>query len=486
MRPMTAVYALALAGLCACATSKPPQVSDPPLQSESGSCQVEPIELGEISAAKTGWNKAIFLCEREDRPAAVRPWRGNAYTKLIEFRAAAYRDEDVFSIGSKRLDECPDLHQHACYGDSTTGAVYCDELLLERLLLAAAGYTSYTMLTFLERINREPQSGEIWSSLLRHFEQSPFGAMEAYRFATILFDAKSNEQIRSSRLSPLYLPLARVLGPEGAIQAFDKTWKGARGIQELDLDPAEGLNRVGSPDERVFLGSMWWLYRASVSYLFAFMLGHELSHAQAGCFFTAPAAVERSGLLGTLASYQLGGPFKGNPPSTSELNADRCGLRALRSTVAYYEGKTSLERMRQIEIVGKRMAIDLLATFIMVGSDRSAVSAYVPEVHEGRLSYWPPMSTRSGYLYEASRLMLFAKEVQMTGTNADRAAAEIAICGQAAERLADGVLRAAVNSGTPLREVAQCLEGLRLPISPGVFQLFKEQRGTDFSCGSRN
>jgi hypothetical protein len=131
---------------------------------------------------------------------------------------------------------------------------------------------------------------------------------------------------------------------------------------------------------------MLHLNRAAVDQSLAFVLGHELNHAQRSCAVTrvAPATIEaRLKAYGDVQVEEK--PFCKNPPSTFEYTADLCGLAAVAAVSDWYQnpsvrspdGAAATPGMLN---VANRMAIDMLGLLIVGGLGSRTQEFYRPEV----------------------------------------------------------------------------------------------------------
>lgn len=172
-----------------------------------------------------------------------------------------------------------------CYAEADSGLVYCSTAMFERLMKSVAA---------LAVIYGQSTSSR-YVDLAGDHRRGP--ASDAFQFGMTS------------------------TGPSEFLARVDA-------LRRID---ALAVLRSGSSDRTSVL------YAELGALVFQYIVGHELTHANhETCAVVDKADVEVSGLLDKLAALDTGQAlFCGNELSKTELHADRCALRQIRSGVAY-------------------------------------------------------------------------------------------------------------------------------------------------------
>jgi hypothetical protein len=85
-----------------------------------------------IDAAKAP-PTVLTICSPPLLSSTLKQWRPNVTAALQRIRGASSGKSRAFEIASAPLSACRALGPHSCFGEP--GAVYCDEVVLARVLL---------------------------------------------------------------------------------------------------------------------------------------------------------------------------------------------------------------------------------------------------------------------------------------------------------------------------------------------------------------
>ena len=429
----------------------------------------------------------VKLCSPPLLSRTLKSWRPNLNAALHRIRKAAYGVDRAFDVTVVPKAECISLGEHACLGEPD-GTVFCDEAVLARVLYSGAALAGAQTMGGIQRANTGAQSENLWESELRAADSAEFGPMEAYA----LIDAEEEDAgilgVRApgelTKLEQRIRLLERVYGSRGRDLA-EIAMAGADGVREIDNNPAV-LKKLPR-DEALVFDIRLHIYRAGVDQALGFVLGHELAHAHGGCAANAEALAPVENRVGQFIDLQLEEKhFCSNPPSPSEINADRCGLVALRAVNAYWQRR---ERLTSIgwkiqpgfQNLGNRLAIDLLGIVIIGGLGDATHQHYRPDTSRpGRIDYWPKLKESEGYLYSALRLLLATEVLHI---QSDSAPNGVRACATTAERVMEGLFRATLGCKRELSlaETGIALEKMKLPLAPGAISVFLGAR-TDTRC----
>lgn len=159
-------------------------------------------------------------------------------------------------------------------------------------------------------------------------------------------------------------------------------------------------------------------YEAAANDLLAFVLGHELQHAQGQCVVATPSWAERSGRFNELLGLQAAGRFCSKDLDPDELIADRCGLRVLEQMdgamvafkTAHWPAPLTENPALAILSVGRRISIDALSWIFSLGlGGRVPKAVHVKDPGaDGLPTVAYEETPRPGYLYQPLRLYLYA------------------------------------------------------------------------------
>lgn len=460
--------------------------------------QTSTTEAPNITISQQQLPKTVLkICGVPEHKSDLRRWQPNLRFALERLRSDVYGTQKAFSIQFVPMGECADLGANSCYGKA--GTVLCNETVLERIVYAAAMTSGFQMLTTLQQANSNtPESGKrnVWTESLRNLDSSELGAIEALS----LIDAVEADQAilgvyapgETTKLQKRKQHLADAFGSR-ANDLIENAFTAAWGLQEIDLNL--NLLKDMPHDEALFFETMHVIFQATLDETLYFVLGHELAHAHNGCLVSTPLPKESEIRYKQFLDIQKAGNiFCPNPPSISELNAERCALRVL------YSADKLLQRRERIVStgymvnrgfldIGRRHAIDLLGFFMAAKIGQSTQIVYAPyapfPVIDGRPQYFPEMKDEDGYLYSALRLLLIA---DLLHSLSDTKQPGVGVCGANAERLMETILRARIgcekHALKPLKELTIQLDKLSLPMAHGVATFFTYQthKREDLSC----
>lgn len=467
-------------------------VALPPALRAAGQTALPDITVRESQIPKT----VLKVCKTSDPQSDLVRWRPNLHAALDRLRSTTYLTAKAYETHFVERSECSALEDHSCFGKP--GVVLCSEAVLARVLYAAAMTSGVNMLSYLERINRRTTQSTTenpWAELLADLDHSELGPIEALSLVdateadreirgTYAPGEKTKLEKRIEQLVQTYGSRARKL----VEQAFTSAW----GLQELDLDPKLHLKKM-SAELSLFFESMHIIFRAAVDESLSLILGHELAHAHGGCLVAWPVTPEYERRFSEFVSLQISGRLLcQNPPSISELNADRCGLRVLHATD---------ERLRREELlfvynrrahpgllnIGRRHAIDLFGLLLAAKLGSSTQEVHAPYSSQltlrGRPQYYPALVERKGYLYSALRLLLAA---DLLHARSQPRHPGVGVCGINGERLLEMLLRARTgckeHAQTPLSQMTAELQKLDLPMAPGIATFFTTQHQPNLEC----
>jgi hypothetical protein len=157
------------------------------------------------------------------------------------------------------------------------------------------------------------------------------------------------------------------------------------------------------------------VYVATVDYVLAALVGHELSHVMGErCPLDQKARTEELGLVSLfMALHQSGELFCPRPPSLEEVRADVCGLRHVRAVTQSLASHRAVDRDA---IFARRASADLVAFSMTFGwRPRSGAPA----------GKYPFMELQE-YLYAPMRVLAFGAELILPTKGT------VAVCGEAA------------------------------------------------------
>jgi hypothetical protein len=423
----------------------------------------------------------VKLCSPPLLSRTLASWRPNLKAALLRIREGAYGVDRAFDITVVPKSECKSLAEHACFG-KPDGTVFCNEAVLARVLYSAAALAGARVMGAMRRANAGTQSGNLWANELRATDSAEFGPMEAFG----LIDAEEEDAtllgVRApgelTKLQQRLRLLERAYGPRGR-EVGEIAMAGAGGVREIDTNPS--VLKTLSRDEALVFDVMLHIYRAGVDQALAFVLGHELAHAHGGCAAKAKALAPVENRVRQFIELQLEERlFCPNPPSPSEINADRCGLVALRAMNDYWQRRERLTSIGWLikpgfQDLGNRLAIDLLGIMIVGGLGDATQKYYLPDSRPGRIDYWPKLKENEGYLYSALRLLLATEVLHIQSHSA---AEGVRACGTTAQRVMEGLLRATLGCKRELslQETGSALEKMNLPLAPGAIGVFTGSR----------
>lgn len=441
------------------------------------------IDIDPKMAKKT----VVQMCGSNSR-GALRQWRPNLQDALRRLSAENYGGREVFDIQFVETSDCVGLESHACLG--LPGLVMCNEDALERLVYASGMASGYHMLSFLEgAVSQDPKSNP-WSDILRDLNSSELGPIEVLG----LIDAAEADRL----VRGVYAPgeetkyekrkkyLVQAYGPKTS-SLIDKAMVAAAGLRDLDTNWESSVHKMTDSELR-FFAAIRFQYRAIVDEVLSFVVGHELAHAHGGCLVHDVSQPESSGRVTQFIQLQTDRRlFCPNPPSISEINADRCALRVLQKTD---------ERLRRDELlmsfgymikpgmlnIARRHTIDFVALILAGGLGSTTQETFRLELPvNGRPQYRPELKRREGYLESGMRLLLVAELLRSASQPPEM---EVGVCGTSADRLAESFLSSSMGCVMehPLKQLTGALNELNLPMAPGIATFFTEQRNLDTRC----
>lgn len=416
----------------------------------------------------------VKLCSPPLLSNTLEAWRPNLKAALRRIRKAAYGVDLSFKIMVVPKSECTSLGEHACFA-GPNGVVVCNEAVLARVLYSGAALAGARVMGAMERVNAASPSGNLWINEIRATDSAKFGPMEAFA----LIDAEEEDAAILGVLAPGELTklqqrlnlLEQSFGERGR-ELAKGAMTAADGIREMDIKPS--VLKTLPKHDALFLDVMLHIYRAGVDQALAFVVGHELAHAHGGCAANTEAMPAVENRVRQFIDLQLEEKlFCSNLPNPSEINADRCGLVALRAMNEYWQRR---ERLTSIgwhiqsgfQDLGNRLAIDLLGIILVGGLGDATHQHYLPDTSRpGRIDYWPKLKENEGYFYSALRLLLATEVLHILSRSAPDG---VRACGTTAERVMEGIFRAKLgcNTGFSLQQTGMTLQRMKLPLAPGA------------------
>jgi hypothetical protein len=339
----------------------------------------------------------FHLCVQHD-DGVSHAWNQDLAAGITRLVSGVYRNagQDIRFIIDPSM-ECVHQAGAACHGSS--GHVYCGEEALSRVLYASA-----------------LASASFAAGLLKHPAKETGGALPVdFSFSMVECLAIADTAGRSKTM-PDWIAARIASDPSGQLTAiFAITGRVAHAVHDFDVDP-----NASFPQELI-VATAYNTYEAAANEILAFILGHELAHAQGRCVIDKPSWAERSGAFKQMTDLQSSGRMCSKDIDPDEMLADRCGLRVLEtmdqamidfkvSHAAPWAQNPAKNVALTVLSVGRRIAIDGISWIFSIG-----MAARVPEA----VSFAPPgldgiptlsyaSTPRPGYLYEPLRLSLVA------------------------------------------------------------------------------
>lgn len=329
-------------------------------------------------------------------------WRGPLETTMFRLQALYQGQEGGIVIGRGPDNFCPNLDDTACVvHELTSTIVYCNGEILSRSLQAAAYMSVGAAVALLADKNADPD-------MILRLPISAFNAYDSvYASRFLTDDRQAVAMFRVHQATGIPLEVMNDVGRVVSAVWEDETW-GV--IREHSSDPASLVARS--------------IYEIATTNLFAFVIGHEVSHAYSRCPFTQQSYVELSGLVKDMVAVHLNRQiFPDQPLHLSEVRADVCAARTVEamdavSTTRIAKGSdgaaTISVRPELIAAMGRRIAIDQ-AGWLLVAGLKAEVKVNTHQLNPPdriqRALFYQDRPTY-GYLRTPFRLLLLAKTLQ--------------------------------------------------------------------------
>jgi len=334
----------------------------------------------------------IFIC---NDPVPASKWHRNVEIALKRLSYGCYKsDNQEYEVVNLWNKSCVDLSSGACTGGD--GSVYCKNDVLSRILLAEAWMAAGYAVPILMNPKNKRRTINI-------------DVATAFRIAnaqlsgdTIEFDKISDSIIKSLN---------------GNLSVFNRIKQAVDNIQTFDVQYDKRPVPSVDPDTLI----SYSIYEASVNFIIAFIIGHELSHAHGFCWLNKPSVIEQIGLFKKIINIQSEGDiFCQNPILIDEIKADKCALRVLEYMInAYNKCRTSQFNNRIDEYVtlgfasiSKRFAIDGMSLLLFTGLAHETHKSFHSLEYitgDGKESTIILKSSNDGYIYSPLRLILFSE-----------------------------------------------------------------------------
>lgn len=320
------------------------------------------------------WRLAI--CYGEDASEEELKYRNAIGLSASSVFSAIDLDSETILQVRQCLRE-PDL---ACYADDT--AIYCREEAFSQIVRIAAWLAAERAFIYVSN-KGAPETLNIVPSLTW---------VDAY----LLADAdRYSDAARLNRVAE------RILGKS------DLTAGDFEGIYSLYLDIHKHINNnLEANPENEHLVKAITLYRASLDYAFAFLLGHEAFHFNNNrCHIQSESIVKKKGVWPVMRKLQQKGGLydRANRFEVTELRADHCGYKWLQKISEQVDAET----MPVLNALARKSAIQLLASPLLIG-----LKGQVVENSQGDIV--PAVKVLPGYLYPQSRLALVSSTLRFT------------------------------------------------------------------------
>ncbi|MBN2595348.1 MAG: hypothetical protein JXR82_01020 [Marinifilaceae bacterium] len=431
----------------------------------------------------------LRICGNDYESIDLKKWKPNLIASLERLRKNCYGTESAFSIKSITKNNCPELENNSLYGKE--GIVMCEEIVLERIAYASAMLSGFQILSVVKRLNSPTGvTDNIWKDIIKNIDNKSIGTIEVLSLidaveadANIFGNYAPGEK---TKLEKVKLHLINAFGANASEQ-IDAAITAAWGIQELDLNPQ--LTNSMPLNEALIFDVMLAIYRTTLDETLSFVIGHEMAHAHKGSPIKTNLPQTNQNRLIQFINIQIcKNFFCKNPPSISEINADRCALRTLYMTDNYFQRQENLISMeyrikKGFINIGRRNTIDLLSFFFAAKISMNTQESFTPyfpsPALDGRPQYFPELKKQKGYIYPALRLLLVADLLAQQSSPKECC---VGIYGTSAERLMEMIVRARSGckevSATSMRNLTSEFYKLDLPVTPAVAEFFSSHTYT--------
>jgi hypothetical protein len=328
----------------------------------------------------------LFVCIASnvmDLERSAMPWAEASISVFSQLTYDSSHQFDIQSIdegachtpgpGCDHWRKCQRVAADACYGER--GSVYCNLTALARIAVTEALVISVGITTR----DITPGAKEDFTLPINIFEaRDLLEAMERHK-------PQANwDQIEKHIGLKINMGIMAIVLPE------------------LITPPKEAFSGEKSPT--MFLAKL--LEGRALMDVYGFVIGHELAHAWGFCPIVAPSAVETSGMLDALVGMQTNGSLCPMRIEPSELAADRCALRAIAALEANLtKDDPPMKDPKNVRGNARVLAAQAVQWITSVGlGGQSKQSVTVGTRGEATVTLKP----RSGYMYTALRLALFA------------------------------------------------------------------------------
>jgi len=287
---------------------------------------------------------------------------------------------DPKAVTTMKVRQCVQEPDLACYADDT--AIYCREESFSQLIRIAAWLAAERAFIFVSREGSPATLGVApsltWTDayLLADADRYP-DAGKLNRVANQVTEQRGLSADSLNAIYSLYLDIHRHIN------------------NNTEVDP-----------DNAYLNVAIAVYRASLEYAFAFLLGHEAYHFNNNrCHIQSASIIKSKGIWSVIRGLQLKGGLydTSNRLDTVELKADHCGYKWLQTV----SEKTELGANKVLNTLARKAAIDLLASPLLIGLK----GRLEKNIHSNVV---PAVKVLPGYLYPQSRLALVSATLRLT------------------------------------------------------------------------
>jgi len=367
------------------------------------------------------------------------PFAVQVDSALMRFANSGYLDAGLMvqKIYSKD-DACFAKTAKGCFGEK--GAVYCDLDAIATALNAIAWLAA---------------SGTMQDGVSATGEKIPIfrvqlGIEDALKLAYAELDGPGSEEAKRARAAAfekIMKPDGRENPSEEAIRQVVELGFTHAYLLRLDQTPGEPLDKAnleGLPQKlepRVALAYV--VYEAAVNYLFAYILGHEFSHAYRSCVFRQPSLLETSGRFVQIRAMQIDDKLLHPIGLTGEESqAELCALRGVEQMddgmVAFKQARGNAKTYLALLTLSRRMAIDGASIILTLAFGHRPEEKMLDgkPMPDGTPTVGYIMESEPGNFYPALRVALLAElllRLDHSGTGAVR------LCDSTAQRFVLGL-----------------------------------------------
>ena len=318
----------------------------------------------------------LALCYGENATEDDKKYR----SAIGQSAAAVFSSVDSNANTEIKVRNCVKEPDIACYADES--AIYCREEAFSQIVRTAAWLAADRALIYVAK----------------NGDSSSLNAKPLLTWSDAYLLAEADRYPDAVKLDKVAQSIVNKRGLTG--QDLDSLYK-------LALDVHKHINNNEEIDKNnKSLVIAVSLYKTSVKYAFAFLLGLEGFHYNGNkCDISADSILKVKNVWPVIVKLQQkNGLFdKKNRIELSELNADHCGFKWLEKISLNSQN----ENEKVLNAMGKQMAIDLLASPILIGLNGDVVKN-----SEGDDA--PQVKILQGYLYPQSRLVLASATLRLT------------------------------------------------------------------------